>query len=73
MTTVILCCGFGTMLLSDLPGHRTFAAMACSTIAAAVIGDLIALPALLSCFHPAPKSPGDADSPGDEGLAAAAS
>lgn len=52
MTTVILCCGFGTMLLSDLPGHRTFAAMACSTIAAAVIGDLIALPALLSCFHP---------------------
>ncbi|MEO1496543.1 MAG: MMPL family transporter [Planctomycetota bacterium] len=74
MTTVILCCGFGTMLLSDLPGHRTFAAMACSTIAAAVIGDLIALPALLSCFHPAPKPPiGDADSPGDEGLAAAAS
>ncbi|TWT47519.1 efflux RND transporter permease subunit [Botrimarina hoheduenensis] len=55
MTTVILCCGFGTMLLSDLPGHRTFAAMACSTIAAAVVGDLIALPALLSCFHPSGK------------------
>ena len=55
MTTVILCSGFGTMLLSDLPGHRTFAAMACSTIAAAVFGDLIALPALLSCFHPRPK------------------
>lgn len=54
MTTIILCCGFGTMLFSELPGHRTFAAMACSTIAAAVIGDLIALPALLSCFHPRP-------------------
>ncbi|TWT99251.1 bifunctional preprotein translocase subunit SecD/SecF [Botrimarina colliarenosi] len=52
MTTVILCAGFGTMLWSELPGHRTFAAMAVSTIAAAVIGDLIALPALLSCFHP---------------------
>lgn len=51
ITTVILVTGFGTMLLSDLPGHRTFAAMACSTIAAAIIGDLIALPALLSCFY----------------------
>ncbi len=52
MTTVILCTGFGTMLWSELPGHRTFAAMAVSTIAAAVIGDLIALPALLACSHP---------------------
>ena len=55
MTTVILCSGFGTMLWSDLPGHRTFAAMACSTIAAAVVGDLVALPALLSCFYPRSK------------------
>lgn len=52
MTTVILCSGFGTMLLSDIPGQRAFAAMACSTIAAAVVGDLVALPALLACFHP---------------------
>ncbi|MEO0531916.1 MAG: MMPL family transporter [Planctomycetota bacterium] len=51
MTTIILCSGFGTMLLSEIPGQRAFAAMACSTIAAAVIGDLIALPALLSWFH----------------------
>lgn len=55
MTTVILCAGFGSMLWSELPGHRAFAAMACSTIAAAVVGDLIALPALLSCFHPREK------------------
>lgn len=53
MTTVILCAGFGTMLWSELPGHRTFAAMAVSTIAAAVVGDLIALPALLSVGQPA--------------------
>ncbi len=52
MTTIILCSGFGTMLLSEIPGQRAFAAMACSTIAAAVVGDLVALPALLSCFHP---------------------
>ncbi|QDT67782.1 bifunctional preprotein translocase subunit SecD/SecF [Planctomycetes bacterium MalM25] len=56
MTTVILCAGFGSMLWSELPGHRAFAAMACSTIAAAVIGDLIALPALLTCFHPKQSS-----------------
>lgn len=48
MTTVILVAGFGTVLMSDLPGHRIFAAMACSTIAAALLGDLIFLPALLS-------------------------
>lgn len=52
MTTIILCSGFGTMLLSEIPGQRAFAGMACCTIAAAVVGDLIALPALLSCFHP---------------------
>jgi predicted RND superfamily exporter protein len=52
MTTVILCTGFGTMLWSELPGHRTFAAMAVSTIAAALVGDLVALPALLSCSYP---------------------
>lgn len=56
MTTIILCSGFGTMLLSEIPGQRAFAAMACSTIAAAVVGDLIALPALLTSFHPRSRS-----------------
>lgn len=50
MTTVILVSGFMAMLLSDLPAHRIFAAMACATIGSAIVGDLIALPALLSCF-----------------------
>jgi predicted RND superfamily exporter protein len=52
VTSVILCAGFGTMLLSDLPGHRTFAGMAVTTIAAAVFGDLLMLPALLAVAHP---------------------
>ena len=49
-TTVVLIAGFGTVLTSDLPGHRTFASMACWTIGAALVGDLIFLPALLLCF-----------------------
>ena len=48
-TTLVLIAGFGTVLTSDLPGHRTFAAMACWTIGAALVGDLIFLPALLLC------------------------
>ncbi len=50
MTTIILITGFASVLLSELPAHRTFAAMACSTIAAALIGDLIFFPAMLACF-----------------------
>lgn len=50
MTTIILVSGFSAMLLSDLPAHRIFAAMACATIGSAIIGDLFALPALLSTF-----------------------
>ena len=49
-TTIVLIAGFGTVLTSDLPGHRTFASMACWTIGAALLGDLIFLPALLTCF-----------------------
>ena len=48
MTTIILVSGFAAMLLSDLPAHRIFASMACATIGSAIVGDLIALPALLS-------------------------
>jgi predicted RND superfamily exporter protein len=49
-TTLVLIAGFATVLSSDLPGHRTFASMACWTIGAALIGDLVFLPALLLCF-----------------------
>ncbi|MCA9121003.1 MAG: MMPL family transporter [Planctomycetaceae bacterium] len=50
ITTFILITGFGTVLTSDLPGQRYFAAMAVSTIAGALVGDLIFLPALLATF-----------------------
>ena len=48
-TTLVLIAGFATVLTSDLPAHRTFAAMACWTIGAALVGDLLFLPALLLC------------------------
>lgn len=50
ITTFILITGFGTVLTSELPGQRYFAAMAVSTIAAALVGDLVFLPALLATF-----------------------
>ncbi len=50
ITTFILIAGFGTVLTSDLPGQRYFAAMAVSTIAAALVGDLVFLPALIATF-----------------------
>ena len=50
ITTFILIAGFGTVLTSDLPGQRYFATMAVSTIAAALVGDLVFLPALLATF-----------------------
>ena len=49
-TTLVLIAGFGTVLTSDLPGHRTFASMACWTISAALVADLVFLPAILLCF-----------------------
>jgi predicted RND superfamily exporter protein len=47
LTTLILVAGFSTVLTSDLAIQRSFAAMACSTILAALVGDLIFLPAML--------------------------
>ena len=55
MTTMILVTGFATVLISPLPTHRMFASMACWTILAALIGDLVFLPALLLCFVRRPR------------------
>ena len=52
MSTVALVSGFGAVLTSALPDFRLFAAMACSTIGSALIGDLVFLPALLLVFRP---------------------
>ena len=50
MTTIVMIAGFGSVLTSQLPTHFLFASMACTTIGAALIGDLILLPALLVQF-----------------------
>ncbi|MCH7702673.1 MAG: MMPL family transporter [Planctomycetes bacterium] len=49
-TTAILVAGFSTVFLSQMPTNRHFAALACIALIAALIGDLILLPALLACF-----------------------
>lgn len=48
MTTIVMVSGFSTVLTSELPQQRVFAAMACVTIAAALVGDMIFLPAMLA-------------------------
>lgn len=48
MTTVVMVSGFASVMTSSLPTHFYFASMACSTIAAALLGDLVLLPALLA-------------------------
>ncbi|WP_417737526.1 efflux RND transporter permease subunit [Rosistilla oblonga] len=47
LTTGILVAGFGSMLLNPMPAIKLFSALCCITMIAALIGDLILLPALL--------------------------
>lgn len=56
MTTIILVAGFSTVLLSDSRDHRIFATMGGLTIASALFGDLVILPALLARFAGAKRS-----------------
>ena len=56
MTTLVLVVGFATVIFSDMREQRIFASMGALTIAAALFGDLILLPALLLCFAP-PRRP----------------
>jgi uncharacterized protein len=57
MTTIVMIAGFVTVMTSSLPSHSLFGAMASATIATALLGDLIILPALLARFPG--KSPVD--------------
>ncbi|MFK7778935.1 MAG: efflux RND transporter permease subunit [Gimesia sp.] len=50
MTTVILVAGFSTVIFSDMRDQRIFAMMGGLTIASALFGDLIFLPALLAQY-----------------------
>ena len=50
MTTIVLVAGFVTVMFSDLRDQRVFATMGTLTIASALFGDLVLLPALLARF-----------------------
>ena len=45
LTTIILAFGLGVTVLSDLPSLRLFGKLAALTLMAALIGDLVLLPA----------------------------
>lgn len=51
MTTLVLVAGFLTVLISEAREHRIFASMGAITVAAALFGDLIFLPAILATFR----------------------
>ena len=64
-STLVLLAAFATLLTSEIPTTRVFAELACTAIFAALIGDLVFLPALLKCFAgPLPVN-GDALRPTD--------
>ncbi len=50
MTTLVLVVGFATVVFSDMREQRIFASMGVLTLVAALVGDLILLPALLLRF-----------------------
>ncbi len=51
VTTFALLCGFATVFLAPLPTHRFFASMVVAMLPAALVGDLVILPAVLSWFR----------------------
>ena len=55
MTTIVLVSGFSTVIFSDSRNVRIFATMGALTISAALLADLIFLPALLARFGPRRK------------------
>eukprot|EP00913_Durusdinium_trenchii_P028335 g26563.t1 len=50
ITTMVLIVGFSITLTSAIPSNRMFGALSCCAIGSALIGDLVVLPAMLSCF-----------------------
>ncbi len=49
-TTAILVAGIAALLLSEVPTLRMFGILSCTAMLAALVGDLVILPALLCCF-----------------------
>lgn len=61
VTTVVLVSGFLTVLMSETREHRIFASMGSITVAAALFGDLVFLPAILSRFSKKSKNSTEAE------------
>ena len=53
LTSILLICGFGILAFSPLNSTHFFGTLACVTMAAAMIGDLLILPAMLRLFDKA--------------------
>jgi len=51
-TTLILVVGFAVMFISEVPSNRTVATICCLGFPAALVGDLLLLPACLAAFWP---------------------
>jgi hypothetical protein len=65
MTTIVLVTGFSTVAFSDSRDHHIFATMGTLTIASALLGDLIILPAMLACFAPRGRASGGSGMQGE--------
>ncbi|MEM8865146.1 MAG: MMPL family transporter, partial [Planctomycetota bacterium] len=52
LTTVVLACGFATMIWSPSPAIYLFSTLTCVSLIVALIGDLLFLPALLVLLNP---------------------
>ena len=63
ITTIVLIAGMMTVIPSDSRDHRIFATMGAITIAAALVGDLLFLPAILSRFAAGKKEQPPAQTP----------
>jgi hypothetical protein len=50
MTSLVLIAGFGSLQVSTMPTTRLFSGLSCLTIFAALVGDLLILPAMVRCF-----------------------
>jgi predicted RND superfamily exporter protein len=51
ISTFALLCGFATVFIAPLPTHRFFASMVVAMLPAALFGDLVILPAVMSLFR----------------------
>ena len=58
MTTVALVAGHGVVIISAFPAVQVFGMLAAVTIASALLGDLVILPATLVCLRWSPRSSG---------------